>query len=155
MLGHGELRRRRGAGGVADAPLVPLLHGPALRQVAVDRVVRGGLIGERVGRMPRSSRVCSTSTMLPSSATEIGLDSSWPLEHGERLVQRLGLRVDVAGLQALGDAALAAFDRQHAETRHGGGQRLRAAHAAETGRQYPLAVELAAEVRRPISAKVS
>src|ERR1700723_3619484 len=56
------------------------------------------------------------------------------------------LHVPVAGFQALGDAALAAFDRQHAESRHGGGQRLRAAHATETGGEYPPAIELAVEM---------
>ncbi len=99
------------------------------------------------GRMPRSSSVCSTSTILPSSATEIGLAFFLRgVEQGERLVHGLRLHVHVAGLQALVDAALAAFDRQHAEARHGGGQRLRAAHAAETGREYPLAGELAVEM---------
>ena len=39
----------RGAGRIARPPLVPLLHRPPLRQVAVDRVVRGGLIGHRIG----------------------------------------------------------------------------------------------------------
>ena len=34
--------------GSLHAPLVPLLHGPALRQIAVDRIVGRGLIGQRV-----------------------------------------------------------------------------------------------------------
>jgi len=46
--------------------------------------------------------------MLPRSATEIGFAGSLGrLEHGERRVERAGLRVHVAGFQSFGDAALA------------------------------------------------
>src|SRR3546814_8440046 len=37
---HGQLGGARGADGVGLAAFEPLLHGPTLRQVAVDRVVR-------------------------------------------------------------------------------------------------------------------
>ncbi len=35
--------------GVALAPLLPLREGPAARQIAVDRIMRGGLVGHDVG----------------------------------------------------------------------------------------------------------
>jgi len=85
--------------------------------------------------------------MLPRSATEIGLPAPLGgLEHGKCFVERLRLCVHVAGFQTLVDAALPAFNRQHVESRHRGRQRLRAAHAAETGRENPLAIRLIVEV---------
>ncbi len=85
--------------------------------------------------------------MLPRSATEIGLALRLGgFEHGKGFVERLGLRVDVAGFQAFVDAALAAFHREHVESRHRGRQRLRAAHAAETGSEQPFAGDFVVEM---------
>ena len=56
------------------------------------------------------------------------------------------LHIDVAGLEPLGDAALPALHREHAGAGHGGRERLRAAHAAQSRRQDPFAGEIAAEV---------
>ena len=67
-------------------------------------------------------------------------------EDGQRLVEILRLHVDIAGAQPHLDARRLAFDREHRGARHGRGQRLRAAHAAETGGQNPAALEIAAEM---------
>ena len=71
------------------------------------------------------------------------------LDHRQRLVEILGLRVEVAGLEPHLDARGLAFDRQQRGARHGGGERLRAAHAAEPGGEDPLAGEAAAVVPPP------
>ena len=57
----------------------------------------------------------------------------------------LRLRVEVARAQPHLDAARLALDRQHRGARHRRRQRLRAAHAAEPGRQDPLARQAAAD----------
>ena len=69
-----------------------------------------------------------------------------PLDHRQRLVEVVRLRVEVAGLQPHLDARRLALDRQHRGPRHGGGERLRAAHAAEPGGENPFARQTAAVV---------
>ena len=59
------------------------------------------------------------------------------------VVEVLGLLVDVAAGEAEVDAALLAFDVQRAGAGQGRGQRLGAAHAAETGGEHPLAFQVA------------
>ncbi len=61
----------------------------------------------------------------------------------QRVVQVVGLLVDVAGAQAEIDAALLAFDVQRAGAGQRRGQRLRAAHAAQAGGQHPAALQVA------------
>ena len=68
------------------------------------------------------------------------------LHHRQCLVEILRLGVEIAGLEPHLDARGLAFDRQQRGTRHGGGERLRAAHAAEAGGEDPLAGEAAAVV---------
>ena len=68
------------------------------------------------------------------------------LDHGQRLVERGGLLVEIAGAQPHLDARGLAFDRQHRGAREGRGERLRAAHAAEAGGEDPSAGERAAIV---------
>ncbi len=147
MLGHGASRGSRGARRIARPPLVPFFHRPTLRQVAVDRVVGGRLIGQGI----RADAALQQSVQHVDDVAEerdryrLGVLLR-RFEQGERFVERARLGVYVARFQAFGDAALAAFDRQHVETRHGGSQRLRPAHAAETGREYPLAADLVVEM---------
>ena len=66
--------------------------------------------------------------------------------HFERFFEVLRLHVEIAGAQAEFDAGGSAFDREQASAGHGGGERLRAAHAAEAGRQDPFALQRAAEM---------
>ena len=68
------------------------------------------------------------------------------LQRLERFIERAHGNIQISGLETLGDALRAAFDREHRGTRHGGGQRLRAAHAAEPCRENPFALEVAAEM---------
>ena len=133
--------------GIARAHVDPLLDAPADRQVAVDQIVRGSLVGDGV---------------RPNAATDhLGHELRCIAEHGDgdraargfrvldhlqRRIERRRLRVDIACVEPLLDAALLTFDAQDARARHRRCKRLRAAHAAEPCRQNPLAVELAAEV---------
>src|SRR6185312_11537416 len=64
----------------------------------------------------------------------------------ERVVEIARLLVDVARANAHVDAALLTFDVERARTRKTRGERLRAAHAAETRGENPLAGQIAAVV---------
>src|SRR5258708_8106783 len=68
------------------------------------------------------------------------------LERGGRFVGGGRWGVYVARFHAFGVAAWAVCASQYVEARHGGSQRLRPAHAAETGREYPLAADLVVEM---------
>ncbi|KAG0927789.1 hypothetical protein G6F31_017924 [Rhizopus arrhizus] len=64
----------------------------------------------------------------------------------QRVVQVVGLLVHVAGAQAEIDTGLLAFDVQRRSACQRGGQRLRAAHAAQAGGQHPATREVTAVV---------
>jgi hypothetical protein len=64
------------------------------------------------------------------------------LDARQRIVQVGGLLVQVARAQAEVDAALLAFDGERAGAGQRGGQGLGAAHAAQAGREDPLAREV-------------
>ena len=99
------------------------------------------------GRTPRRSSSGSTSQALPSRPTESGLPA------GARASSSSSASSSVPACtsrylvcQALGDALRAALDGEHRGPRHGGGERLRAAHAAEARGEDPPAGEVAAVV---------
>ena len=64
----------------------------------------------------------------------------------QRIVQIVGLLVQITGTQAEVDAGLLAFDVQRAGASQGSGQGLRAAHTAQTGGEDPFAAQIAAVV---------
>ncbi|EJL76703.1 hypothetical protein PMI12_02167 [Variovorax sp. CF313] len=125
---------------------LPLRHAPARRQVAVDQVVRGGLVGHEVGLQAAGLRA------LHEFGQDVGgiaeqrdrhrfLRIAVLLDEFERVVDVARLLVDVACAQAEVDARLLALDVERDGARQRGRQRLRAAHAAEAGREDPLARE--------------
>ena len=102
------------------------------------------------GLTPRRTSSGITSSALPSSATDTALPLlGRPLDDRERVVEVLGLNVDIAGAQAKFDAGRAALDGEHRSAGHRCGERLRAAHAAEAGGENPSAPQIAAIVPAP------
>ncbi|MND28034.1 hypothetical protein D3C80_185100 [compost metagenome] len=65
------------------------------------------------------------------------------LDAGQGIIQRRRLLVNVAGTQAEIDTALLALNVQRAGARQGRGQRLRTAHSAQAGGEYPAAFQAA------------
>ncbi len=143
--------RHRGAGGLVErlgivaAGALPLVERPAERQIAVERIVRGGLVGHSVG--------------ADAAADHLGKDLRGVAEQSdrdcvagfvrfrddrERLVDAVRLRVEIAGLQPHLDPRRLAFDREARGAGHRRGKRLRAAHAAEARGQDPAARQAAA-----------
>ena len=115
------------------------------------RIVGAGLIGEDVGRKPRSHSSGRTSAQLPTRPTDSGLAAVRARLSCHRSSRRAGHLVEVARLDAARkrrvdiDASAAAVHRD--------GQRLRAAHPTEAGRDRERAGQRSAECCRAISAK--
>ena len=150
VLGHGALGRLLHALGIGPAPVLPVAERPALGQIAVDGIVRRGLVGHHVGPHAAPHQLGKDLGRVAEQADRQRLLlPARLLDHGQRLVERLGLRVEIARLQPHLDAARLALDRQHRGARHHGRQRLRAAHAAEARGENPLAGEAAAVVAPP------
>ena len=126
----------------------PVFHPPAGRQVAIDEVVRAGLVGHQVG--PHAAGLRAPDQLgqhLGGIAKQRDRDRlagfGVPLQARQRVVDVGGLLIDVAGAQAKVDAALLAFHRQRAGAGQRGRQRLRAAHATQAGREDPFALPAA------------
>ena len=135
---HGRIRHARG---------LPFLHRPADGQIAVDRIVRGGLIGQQVG--PHAAPEEFGKDLARVAQQAHGHRSflfARAADQRERFVDVVGGVIEVAGLQPHVDARALAFDGQAGRARHHRRQRLRAAHAAETRGEQPAAGEVAAVV---------
>ena len=112
--------------------------------------MRRGLVGDEVGG--------------DAAADELGVDVGGVAAKGdgerlarrhrlvrqpERLVERVRRHVHVGGLEAPLDAVRVDLHAQRDAAGHGDGERLRAAHAAEAGRQDELAGQVGAVVLLP------
>ena len=138
---HRRARRFLDRLGVALAPLDPALDGPADRQIAVDRIVGRGLVGDRVGPDAAPDHLGQD---LGGIAEQADRDRHRArAQHVERLVDRGRALVEIAGLEALLDPALLAFDGDAMGAGHHRGERLGAAHAAEARGQDPAAAQIA------------
>jgi len=114
----------------------------------VHRIMRAGLVGHDVG--PHATRLHPARQF----GEDIGGIADQPhrfrlarfrpaLDHRQRLVEVMGDLVDIARPLAELGAAFVAFHGEAARPGKDGGQRLRAAHATQAGRQDPPARKLA------------
>ena len=132
----------------------PALDAPARGQVAVDDVVRRGLVGHDVGADAAGP---GPARQFRHDVGRIGaqadrhrfLAAGVLRDQGQRLVEAGGLLVQVARAQAEIDRALLALDVERAGAGKRGGQRLRPAHAAEPRRQHPAPGQAARVVLAP------
>ena len=96
--------------------------------------MRRGLVGHHVGPHAAPHQFGINFRCIAEDGNRDGfLLLAGALEDGQRLVEILRLHVDIAGAQPHLDARGLAFDREHRRAGHRGGERLRAAHAAEAG----------------------
>ena len=131
--------------GIGDALLLPLGECPAGRQIAVDRIMRRGLVGERVGPDALGDEFREQFRGIAEQPDRDRLSRLVrAIDDFERLGDRRRLGVEIARLEPHLDARRLAFDGDHRSAGHGRGERLRAAHAAEPRRQEPFALEIAA-----------
>ena len=120
---------------------------PADRQVAVRRIVRRSLVREGIGIELALHHLRQDLRDIAEQADgHRRLRLVRRADDFQRLVERIGTPVEVARRQAFLDAVVLALDSQHRGTRHGRGERLRTAHAAEPGGQDPAAGKVAAVV---------
>ncbi len=77
------------------------------------------------------------------------LGGAVPFDQRQGLVEVAGLLIEVTGAKPEVDRRLPALDRQRRRARQGRGQGLRAAHAAEPGRQDPAPRQRSAVVAPP------
>jgi hypothetical protein len=152
---HGAASRRRvhqrrvlravGLGGA------PLLDGPAGGQVAVQEVVRRSLVGDQIRPdaaglgAPDEFRHHFGSVAEQADRHRLLLGRVFR-DPCQGIVEVRRLFVQVARAQAEVDAALLALDVERHRARKGGGQRLRAAHAAQAGGEDPLSGKAAGVV---------
>ena len=110
----------------------------------------GGLVGDGVGPDPAAHQLGEhLGRVAEEPDGERFSLGAGALDHGQRLVQVARLAVEVAGAQPHLDARRLALDGEHGSARHGGGERLRPAHAAEAPGEDPPARERAAVVTPP------
>ena len=130
---------------------MPVLEGDAEGQVG-ERVVRGGLVGDDVDRR----------VLLEQRREHLGGVAQHPDGQGlprvaglhrelDGVLERVGLHVEVAVLDATGDPRLVDVDADRDAVVHRHGERLRPAHAAEAGGERDGAGERARRTscRRP------
>ncbi|EAR52350.1 hypothetical protein OG2516_07732 [Oceanicola granulosus HTCC2516] len=145
VVAHRGARRRLDRRRVALLPRAPLGDGPAGGEVAVHGVVGAGLVGDDVGAHAAPDQLGHQFGGVADQRHRLRLARRGPApDHLERLVERAGLGVDVAGAQAEVGAALVALDGEAAGAGHHRGERLGAAHAAEPGGEDPAPREVAA-----------
>jgi hypothetical protein len=96
-------------------------------QVAVQRIMGRGLVGDDVGARAARLHPCDQFGEdiggIAQKAHGFRLALRGPVgDQGQRLVQRMGLGIDVAGADAEIDPRLVTFHRKAAGPRHHGGQ---------------------------------
>ena len=148
-----HLHLHRGTGGFFDGFgialtfLAPFAHRPALRQVAVHRVMGRGLVGHDIGADPAFHQFGKDICRIAQKRHGLRLARGSPaVDHRQRFLKAVGLFIDIAGAQAEIDAVGIALHRQTAGPGHDRGQRLRAAHAAQAPGEDPFAFEITAIV---------
>jgi len=102
--------------------------------------------------MPRRTISGKTSAALPQSPTDMARRAARASSIIQRVVERWRCGVEIANFDPLCDAGGIDLDAQDCGIGHLAGERLRAAHAAETGREHESAGEVAAEMFAPRSA---
>ena len=123
---------------------------PAYRQIAVGRIVRRCLVGHGIGPHAASNQLGKNLGRVAEQADRNGFAvARRRLDHRQRVVERIGTRVQISGFEALLDTVGLALDSEHRRSGHRCRQRLSAAHAAESGGQDPAAGEVATVVLAP------
>ena len=121
---------------VRRAQLQRLLEGHAIGHVAVERVVRRGLIGDEVWSEPAAHELgIHVRGVAEERDRQRLLRFDGLIGEAQGLVERICRDVHVGGLDTTLDAVRVDLDAERDAAGHGDGQRLGAAHTAEPGRQ--------------------
>ena len=121
------------------------LQRPARREVAVERIVGGGLVGDHVGPDPAPHQLRVHLGRIPEQPHRYGTPvAAGRIDARQGLVEVVAALIQVARLQSPPDPPRVALDREQRRARHGGGEGLRAAHAPEPRGEDPAPREAAA-----------
>ena len=136
---------------VAPSELGGLLHAQPRGHVAVQRVVRGRLVGDEVEGLSAPRELRHDFRRIPEEADRQSAALRRRSPHPrQRLVKRSRRLVQVARLETPLDARRIDLDAEASRTGHRGGERLRAAHAAQaSGQNRPSREVGGAEVLLP------
>ena len=122
----------------------------AVGHVAVQRVVRRGLVGDEVGGEPAAHQLgIDVRGVAEQRDRQRLLRFDGLVGEAQRLVQSVRRHVDVRSLEAALDAVRVDLDAQRDAAGHRDGERLGAAHAAEAGGEDEPAGEIGAVVLLP------
>ena len=134
VVGHGAHRALHVHVRLGDPEHVGVVERDLGRQVARQRVVRGGLVGDHVeplaGLRPRRLDLGRVADQRDRDRLAGGRRLAG---HRQRLLRGVGQPVDVADLVPPPGTVLVDLDRDAHALVHGHGQGLRAAHPAEPG----------------------
>ena len=131
--------------GVARAQRIGLLDGQPGGHVAVERVVRGGLVGDDVDVDIAADQLGQDLGGVAQQADRQRPPLAAAPQPRQRVVEVGRALVEVAGLHAALDALQVDLDAQRGAAAHRDRQRLGAAHAAEPGGDDQAAAQRAAE----------
>ena len=144
---HGRHGLRLVGLGIAGTQRESFLEGHAVGHVAVQRVVRRGLVGENVRH---HAALCQLGDDVGAVAyqpyADVLLLTQRVLQNAQGLVQRVDHEVAIAALQALLNALRVHVNAQERGAGHGGRQRLRSAHAAHATAYDELARQVSAKM---------
>ena len=132
---------------IALAQLRRLLQAETNRDVTIERVVRGGLIGHQVGEHVSVEDLREHFRRVAQQAHRYCLIVFAGMAYQvQRFIQRIRTVIQITGFQAFFDPRIIDFDRQATQSCKRGCQWLRATHAAEPTGQKPASVRVAIEM---------
>ena len=135
--------------GVRLAQLRGVVERQPHRHVAAERVVGARLVGDEIGREPTREQVREDLRAVADEADRHGLARRTRLvDPAERLVEVVGLAVEVPSLDAALDPRRVDLDAQRDAAVHRDGERLRPAHPAQAAGERHRSSERAAEPLR-------
>ena len=116
----------------------------------MQRVMGAGLVGNEIRTHAAGNQLRQNIRRVAAQGNRHRFAFSGVLfDARQRVIEILGLFIDVTGTQTEINAALLAFNVQRARAGQRGGQRLRAAHPAQTGGKHPAALQRAVIVLTP------
>jgi hypothetical protein len=128
---------------VARTQFGRLLDRQAGRDVAVERIVRGRLVGHEVEALPAPGELGHDFSRIAEQSDRQRPTGLRSFAHArERLFQRVGRLVQVTGLAPAPDPLRVDLHAQDRRAGHRRCERLRAAHPAQTGSEDRPAAEI-------------
>src|SRR5262245_51530383 len=139
VFGHGMLGGSLYTSGIEASAFFPLSKRPALGQIAVDRIMSGGLVRHNIGADAAAHELRKDLCRIANQPNRQRFSlPARALNQRQRLVKRVCLSVEIPSAQPHFYSARLTFDRQQGSAGHYRRKRLRSAHATKACGQDPL-----------------